>query len=230
MPETPPSTPPSSDGRFLAELEQRLAPLTDWIPPDIRDRLDPWVWWLIELVVVLAVLLMMGRIIKGVLRGLFHRRPKIDWDSKLLEDINACPVTAAPSALAIHHIPARIRLLVVAPGGKGVVVEPALLPQLLDRIVPGLGAVVVRDQPRVRIWPAGLSHMGFTNTFHRCTPTGDREDEPSRWVLVAGRGEAGKVPLFVGLGLWTDEPTTWGRLNLEAEEWRGAVQWLNLSR
>src|SRR5262249_46385731 len=110
-----------------------------------------------------------------------------------------------------------------APAGKGVVVQVAVLPQLLDRVVPGLGAVVQRDRPRIRVWPAGLSREGFTNTFHRCTPTGEPPHESSRWVLLAGRVQAGNVPLFLGLALWTDETTHLGRLNLEPEEWRGVI-------
>jgi hypothetical protein len=207
----------------MDELYARLAPLTDWIPPETRDQLDLWVWWLIELVVVLLVLVVVGRLGRVVLRVLFRRRHNLEWDRDLREDLNACPLPGGAAALAVHHIPARIRLLIVAPGGKGVVLQVPVLVQLLDRVVPGLGAVVQRDRPRICLWPAGHSHLGFTNTFHRCTPTGKPVGEPSHWILLAGRAQAGTVPLFIGLALWTDEPTSLGRLNLEAEDWRGAI-------
>jgi hypothetical protein len=207
----------------MDEIRQKLAPLTDWIPPEYLDLLPLEAWWLIEAVVALAVLVILGTLARAMLRQLPRRRPKIDWDRELREDLDALPVAAGPALLTVYHIPARIRLLVVAPGGKGVVVQPTLLPALLDRIVPGLGTVVQRDRPRICVWPAPLSNRGFSNTFHRCTLTRDRAGEPSRWVLLAGRVLAGQVPLFVGLALWTDEPTALGRLNLTEEEWRGVL-------
>jgi hypothetical protein len=139
-------------------------------------------------------------------------------------------VPAGTPTLAVHNIPARIRLLVLAPGGAGVVLQLPVLAQLLDLIVPGLGATVERERPRICIWPAALSRMGFTNTFHRCTPTGERPGASSCWVVLAGRAQAGTVPVFVGLALWTDEPTSLGRLNLEAEDWRGVLRWLGPGR
>jgi hypothetical protein len=86
-------------------------------------------------------------------------------------------------------------------------------------VVPGLGGVMLRDRPQVQLWPAQLSEQGFINSFHRCTPTGEREGEPSHWVLLAGRAQPGGPALLIGLGLWTDKPTTLGRLNLEPRQW-----------
>jgi hypothetical protein len=91
--------------------------------------------------------------------------------------------------------------------------------QQIDYAIPGLAALVCHDHPRVVIWPAQLSTMGFTNSFHRCTPTSLREDEPSPWIFLAGRAEGGGQTLFIGLGLWTEEPTTLGRRNLEPHQW-----------
>jgi hypothetical protein len=206
----------------MDDLYEILRPLTDWIPAEMRDQVDPWVWWLVEFTLVLCVLIVAGKLFKAMLRGVFRRR-EIDWDAQLREDLDSCPTPAGPPGVAVHHYPARIRLVVVAPGGKRLVVPADVLAELLDRIVPGLGAAIERDQPRIRVWPAGLSQQGFTNTFHRCTPTGQSIDEPSHWVLLAGRARAGSVPLFVGLALWTDESTHLGRLNLDVEEWRGVV-------
>jgi hypothetical protein len=91
-------------------------------------------------------------------------------------------------------------------------------------VVPGLGAVIAYDRPQISIWPAQLSTLGFTNAFHRCTPTGQAEGEPSQWVLVAGRAQGGGQSLFVGLGLWADRPTTLGRINVEPHEWLGVLR------
>lgn len=204
----------------MDEIRQHLAPLTDWIPGEIRDLFPIEVWWLFGVVLALLVLLVLGWILRGVLRLLFRRRPKIKWDPGLQEDLNACPMPGGVPALTVYNIPASIRLVVVAPGGKGVVVEAPVVAALLERVVSGLGTTSQRERPRIRVWPAALSHLGFANTFHRCTPTGEPEGQPSHWVLLAGRAQAGSVPIFIGLGLWTEEPTTLGRINLEDHDWR----------
>lgn len=206
----------------MDEIRKQLAPLTDAIPPEFRDLLPVEAWWLVEAVLALLALVVLGTLLKRILKPIFTRRPKIDWDVDLHEDLNALPLPGGRPELAVYHIPASVRLVVVAPGGKGVVVQGPVIPQLLDRVVPGLGAVVQRDRPRVRVWPAALSHMGFGNTFHRCTPTGEPEGA-SHWVLLAGRAQAGSVPVFIGLALWTEQPTNLGRLNLEEDEWRRAL-------
>jgi hypothetical protein len=126
--------------------------------------------------------------------------------------------------LLAYHVPARLRLVVVAPGGKGVEVDPEAAGSLLERLVPGLGAVARNDEPLVRVWPAQLSHQGFVNTFHRCTVKPERDEEPSRWVLLAGKAVIAKQQVFFGLGLWSDEPTTLGRVNVGPQQWRDVLR------
>jgi hypothetical protein len=205
----------------MEEIRAALAPLTDWIPEEYLGFMPVEAWWMVELTAALALLLVAGYVLRGLLRlplRLFRRR-RPEWDRGQHTDLDSCPTPVGPPSVRVHHVPARLRLVVVAPGGTGVVVEEAILPQLLDRAVPGLGAVVKRDQPRICVWPAQLSTMGFTNSFHRCTLTGRREDEESEWVLLAGRARGRGQPLFLGLGLWTDEPTAIGRMNLEPQQW-----------
>jgi hypothetical protein len=204
----------------MEELRRTLSPLTDWIPPDILAWLPVEACWLLELVVLLALLLLAGSFVRALWRALFRRRRRrSEWDRGLVQDLESCPNANGPHAVSVYHVPARLRLVIVAPGGKGVVVEKELVTILLERAIPGLAAVIEHDHPRICIWPAQLSAMGFTNSFHRCTPTGLREEEPSSWVLLAGRAQGGGVALFVGLGLWSEEPTTLGRRNLEPHQW-----------
>ena len=204
----------------MEEIRQTLAPLTDWLPAEVRDYLPTEAWWLVELIVVLAVLLVVLGLLRAVGRGLFRRRRRdIDWDRELRVDLDSCPVSVGAPSAQVYHVPVRLRLVVVAPGGKGVVVEEAVLVKLLERAVPGLGELVKRDQPRICIWPAQLSTMGFSNLFHRCTPTGQGEGEPSPWVLLAGRVQGRGPALCLGLGLWSEEATMLGRVNLEPHQW-----------
>jgi len=207
----------------MQEVRKALAPLTDWMPPEVRDLLDVEVWWLVLLVAALLALLIAGRLLRGVWRVLFKRRRRaIDYDKPLRQELDQCPLPTRPPGpceLLVYHLPVRLRLVIVAPGGKDIDVDPSAVGALLERLVPGLGAVAANDGPLVRIWPAQLSHQGFINSFHRCTIKPEREGAPSRWVLVAGRIVLAHQPVLLGLGLWADEPNTLGRLNLEPHQW-----------
>jgi hypothetical protein len=209
----------------MQEIRQSLAPLTDWIPPEFRSRLPVESWWLIELVAVLFVLVVVGYLLRAILRRLtLLRRVDIDWDLRYRVDLNTCPLANGPAGACVYHVSAHLRLVVVAPGGKGVMVSPQTVLGQLDYTIPGLAALVEQDHPRVIIWPAQLSRMGFTNSFHRCTPTGQTEEDPSQWILLAGRAEGGGQTLFIGLGLWSETPTTLGRMNLETHDWLNVLR------
>jgi hypothetical protein len=208
----------------MEEVRKALAPLTDWIPPDIRGLVKVEVWWLVLLVAALAALLLAGHLVRGFWRALFprRRRSRKDWDRGLREDLDECPMPARPAGervLTAYHLPVRLRLVVVAPGSKEVEVDATAVERLLDRLVPGLGEVAVNDRPAIRIWPPQLSQEGFINSFHRCMVRDEPEGEPSRWVLLAGRAPGARPFILLGLGLWADEPNSFGRINLEPHQW-----------
>lgn len=207
----------------MEELRTRLSPLTDWMPPELRDRLDVEVWWLIFLCAALLLSLLLGLTLRGIFRGLFRRRGNGQhWERDLRENLETCPLPTRPPGdhiLYAYHLPVRLRLVIVTAPGKGVEVDAIAVEKLLERIVPGLGAIVARDRPSIRVWPPQLSHHGFFATFHRCTPMHEPEGEPSRWVLIAGRTLQARQPVLLGLGLWADEPNTIGRVNLEPHQW-----------
>jgi hypothetical protein len=208
----------------MGDIHTTLRPLTDWMPPEVRDLLAPEVWWLIELTVALLLLLLIGMLLRSLGRALFGKKAakKKDWDKSARIVLNECPLPVRPPAarrLFIYHVPARLRLVVVAPPGTENEVDATAVEKLLERVLPGLGAVAANDKPRVRVWPPQLSQQGFTNSFHRCTVKEERDGEPSRWVLAAGRAMVGRQPVLLGLGLWADEPNTIGRVTLEPHQW-----------
>jgi hypothetical protein len=208
----------------MEEVRKALAPLTDWIPPDLRGLVQVEVWWMLLLVAGLAVLLLAGHLVRALWRALFRRRrrPRKDWDRDLREDLDECPLPVRPPGervLTAYHLPVRLRLVVVAPGSKEVEVDATAVERLLERLVPGLGEVAAHDRPLIRVWPAQLSQQGFINSFHRCTVRREPEGEPSRWVLLAGRTPGARPFILLGLGLWADEPNTFGRINLEPHQW-----------
>jgi hypothetical protein len=69
--------------------------------------------------------------------------------------------------------------------------------------------------PEVR----GLFPVEVCRPGDRCTVKCEPDDQPSRWVLVAGRALGGRQPVMLGLGLWAEQPSTVGRLNLEPHQW-----------
>jgi hypothetical protein len=207
----------------MEKLRETLGPLTDWMPSQVRDLLGVEVWWLIFLAVALGLLLLLASVLRRLWRALFARKkPAADWERDLRQDLEECPLPVRPPgahALTVYHVPVRLRLVVVAPSGREGDVDATAVEKLLDRVIPGLGGVARNDRPRIRVWPAQLSHQGFNAAFHRCTPKREGEGQPSRWVLVAGRAVVGRQPVMLGLGLWAEEPSTVGRLSLEPHQW-----------
>jgi hypothetical protein len=201
-------------------LADSMSELLDRLQELLPDGVPAWaVVAGVGLIVVVVLLLLLRRL----WRALFRReKALIAWDRELDIDIDECPLPARPPGerqLTVYHQPARLRLVVVAPVGREGDVDATAVEKLLDRVVPGLGAAMQADRPRVRIWPAQMSHHGFTVSFHRHTPKAALRGEPSRWVLLAGRAQIGRKQLMIGLGLWSDEPTTIDRVNLEPHQW-----------
>src|SRR5437588_5142272 len=98
----------------MDELRQVLAPLTDWMPPEVRDRVPVEVWWLIFLTVTLAVLLMIGLLLRKLGRALSFRQPvQPAHEREFREDLDECPLPVRPwgdPVLTLYHVPVRMRL------------------------------------------------------------------------------------------------------------------------
>ena len=155
-------------------IKSILEPITSLLPEGMRDIA---VWMVLALVALLAIGLisMLGRALLG-------RKRKLEksWDKDLIE-LEGCPMPpGAPgkNRLTVFDLPARLRLVVVAPIGREHQITEAMAGKLLDHIVPGLAAVVDRDGPLVRVWAPQLSHEGFSNTFHRCTIKPEPDNTP----------------------------------------------------
>jgi hypothetical protein len=196
--------------------------LLDLLPEGARDLLDGWGWWVVlgflGLIVVLIVWAVWSKV-WGRLFGWRARHGSLDELQERLEDLPPPPALTGDRRLTVEGVPVRVRLVVIAAAGTDVVVTEPMAPQLLNQLVAGLGEIVLQDQPRTRVWPPQLSYEGFANTFHRSTPLPEGEGNLSRWVLVAGRGRIGKQQVLVGLGLLALQPTTVGRLRLDAHQW-----------
>jgi hypothetical protein len=217
----------------MDKLRDKLAPLLDVLPEPYRGYLPDEGWLLAYLVVALAAILLVGWVLRAMLRTVRSAvlgRRREEWDTGLHEDLSQLPPVNGSPSLCVYHIPAWVKLIILAPMGKSVRFAPQELPFLLDRVVPGLGTVLLEDLPKVVLWPAPLSAMGFANAFHRCTPTGRTPEEATGWVMLAGKAQGGGQGVFLGLALWTSEPTTLGRRNLEPEEWLQVLRLQSIER
>jgi hypothetical protein len=184
-----------------------------------RDFADQGGWLLVlggaALLVLLVLVFLVGRLLR--------RRPAAaDPEGGLREDLAGYPPAPAnpgPRRLLVEGYPARVRLVVIAPVGKQAHIEGVHAEPLLEHVLRGLGGVAQHDRPRVRAWPAQLSHQGFAVKFHRLTVKPEPDGRPSHWALLAGRAKVGQHFILLGLAVWTDEPTALGRLSLEPDQW-----------
>jgi hypothetical protein len=158
-----------------------------------------------------------------VLRRLLAGKPAaVDLEKDRREDLAEYPpAPGQPGAkrLSVEGQPARVRLIVVAPVGKQVAVNEDGVAGFLDQLVRGLGGIVERDKPRIRLWPPQLSNRGFPPTFHRLVRRPEPDGVPSPWVLLAGPARLGKWQVLLGLAVYADEPNTLGRLTLQPHQW-----------
>lgn len=203
----------------MEDLKSFLQPVTELLPERVREFLDAGGWWL---VLIAAALLALG-ILDRLVRRIFRRRPRAgDAETELDEDLSRFPPPPGPPGehqLMVYHIPARLRLVVMAPAGSERYFPESNARKLLDQLIPGLREVAAVDRPRYRVWPPQLSQQGFVMSFHRHMTRPEPDDGPSQWILVAGKAQVGRQALLVGLVLWTPEPTTIGRLGLEPHQW-----------
>jgi hypothetical protein len=206
----------------IDQIKDFADPVVKLLPPEVGEFLDAGGWWLVLAVAVLLVVVPAGYAFRGVWRALFRGRKKDDWDADAVLDLTEAPLPVGPPGayrLNVYHVSVRLRLVVMAPLGKHADVDATAVERLLDLVVPGLGNLAREDKPMVRVWPVQLSQQGFLASFHRRTRKREAEGMPSRWVLLAGRAQAGLLPVCLGLGLWADDPNAIGRLNLEPHQW-----------
>ena len=207
----------------MDQLEQTLKPFFDLLPEGARSY-----GMFILAGIVLVGLLVVVLLVRGTWRTLFGRTKPggaepggAESDREFQERLASYPPPRPPGdlQLTVYHVPVRLRLVVVAPAGKDHQVDATAIERLLDQVVPGLGAVAEQDRPRIRVWPAQLSHHGFAATFYRRTLVPEGEGHPSPWVLLAGRAQMGPQYVLLGVALLAGQPNTLGQRELDPNQW-----------
>jgi hypothetical protein len=190
----------------------------------LPDSAREYGWAIVAVSAVVLLLLLWAIFDRLILRPLFGRRSApLPGEEHLRVDVTRLPTVTPPTSsrrLLVEGVPARVRLVVLAPLGQG---RAHALPDdpttLFDRVLPGLGAVVRDDGALVKLWPAQVSRAGFAPKFHALVWTPDAPDSASRWVLAAGPVRAGDRQFSLGLALEADEPCFLGRQTVTPDRW-----------
>jgi hypothetical protein len=194
---------------------------------DLSISFNPSDWppWLLPAIGAglggLIVLIVAGKLLSGG-----RRKKKAKKVASGLEEVLATlpPPPPGKQRLRVRGVPVRVRLAVLAPLGRGSVIDPDQALMLLDQVLHGLGGAVRADQARVRTWPAQLSGSGFAPTFLRSTARPEPEGRASRWVLACGPARAGNRHIAIGLALLAEQPNHLENLILTEEQWYDALR------
>jgi hypothetical protein len=170
----------------------------------------------------------LGLVLLRIALNILGRKPQaVDPERHLREDLAGFPpAPGAPGSrqLLIQGVPARLRLVVLAPAGRQNFVDPDAATDILDQVAYGLGTVAQIDKPRVCVWPPQLSHSGFAPTFFRLVTRPEPDGRPSPWILIAGPVRARGGPVLLGLACYAEKPTTAGRLTMEENQWPSVMR------
>jgi hypothetical protein len=205
----------------MAELELPKE-FTDLLPENLRQYA---LYIAGGIVCVGAVILLL--LFLAIVRLLFGRRSPKGLSPKLVEYLAEYPELKPSTGdlqLRVEGVPVRMRLVVIAPAGTLSEIDTEELFSMLERVLTGLGGIYSRDKPRVKVWPKQVSYQGFANHFNRCTVTGAKEGEQTRWVTVAGRAKLGKYQIMLGLALQSVKPNTVGRRVVDSDEWASVLR------
>jgi hypothetical protein len=200
--------------------------LLDALPGGGQEFLNNGGWWGLLGLGALVVLLLFWAFASRFL-GLFRHRPRKPADRVTAEDLSSyppLPPSTGDRRLLVDGVPVRLRLVVAAPAGIATRINPDAIIKLLDGVLPGMGDIAAHDKPRISIWPAQLSYEGFAHTFHRSTVPPESEDQPSRWVMLAGQAMIGKHQVLLGLALQAIKPNTIGRRTLKSHDWASVLR------
>ena len=175
---------------------------------------------------VLTLLVLSTMLIRRWRRGARHREPP---EPELAIDISKLDPQGPPAELPrleFYGMPVRLAALVIAPAGRqGELPAPALLPALLERMVPGIAAVIALHQPLIRRWPPQLSSQGFVQSFFNNVALPGSRGKGTPWCGAAGRLQIGERTFVVGMIFAADRPNGLGQFTVQHES-----QWLDMLR
>jgi hypothetical protein len=206
------------------QLKDFLQPAIDRLPEQWREH-----WPFIAAAAGLLALWLVWVVFERLLLRPWRQRRPGETEAHLREDLAVLgPPPGEPGSrrLLVDGVPARLRLVVVAPTGhEALDADPlADIGVFLERLLPGLGAVAAADKPVVRKWPAQLSKAGFAPKFQQLVQMPDAPGQASRWVVLAGPARASLRQFLLGLALYADGPTHLGRRVIPEDRWTWSLR------
>lgn len=209
---------------YLDSINRECEPAARHLPAPVREFLESGGWLLVCAVLGLVVLLWLRSLGKRLYRALFRRKKRKRYGEKQLREnlalLSEGYTEAGPRQVTVKGIPARLRLVVMAPAGKDVGdLSPEMVDHLLDLIKPGLGEVASYDYPKVHVWPRQYSAGGFPLAFFEHVRVPESKGRRSPWVLLAGTVSLGRQKVHVGLALHADEPNNLRNVTVKNEQW-----------
>jgi hypothetical protein len=156
---------------------------------------------------------------------------KVRWqpEPELFVDVGQLDASGPPPQgprVEFYGTPVRLAVVVIAPAGRqGELPPPGVLPNVMDRLVPGLPRVVASHRPMICRWPAQLSTQGFAQSFfnHVALP-GDR-GKGTPWCSIAGKLQVGDRVFLIGLVCCANQPNALSQFVVQHEG-----QWLDILR
>ncbi len=199
-------------------------PINSWL-----DFLNQDPAWAIGFVIGIAILLL---VISVAIRHWTKSSAPLA-ELSLLEDLGqyppAPPLPVASPTLKVHGLPARIRLIVIAPLGKERYssIDAELASGIVNEALPNLTEIVQRDQAKARIWPPQLSNQGFAAAVQRHTLFPVVSSQRKKWLLVVGKVIFDERSFGLAIALWTEKPHTLGPIILDKpHRWMEVLQWV----
>ena len=146
--------------------------------------------------------------------------------SKLnLADLGTGGPPANGPQLTIVNVPVRLAQVIVAPAGRGELPpSDEAVAVLMDRILPGIAAVVKSHQPPFERWEGQLSAGGFCRVFFAHLGLDDG-GKGTPWCGIAGPIVYKDHRFFAGLVLCSAQPNNVGQYIMDSE-----TQWLDALR
>ncbi|MBM3997673.1 MAG: hypothetical protein FJ303_26520 [Planctomycetes bacterium] len=196
--------------------------VTDLLP----ENLKPYALYMLGGAACLGLVILL-MIVMAVLRFLFggsEQKPELPNLEENLDEYPDLKSSTGDRQLRIEGVPVRLRLIVLAPAGSASEIDVDELPEVLDKILPGLGEIYKRDKPRVKVWPTQTSYKGFANFFHRNVQTGSADGEETRWATIAGRVKLGTFQIMLGMALQSIKPNSVGKRTVDSHEWASVLR------
>jgi hypothetical protein len=184
-----------------------------------------------EQAALIGAVLIIGVVVLLFVIQRLRQRPEADEGARgdLGVDISTLDVEGPTDEfprLEYFGTPVRLRVIVVAPCGRGSELPPPeLLPGLMERLIPGLTEIIANHHPIVRRWSNQLSVPGFNQSFFHKLALPGSGGKGTPWCSAAGRLSVGQQQYLIGMVLNSGKPNGFGPIVIEHEG-----QWLNTMR